>query len=136
MAHPDPTAANITILVAHGSRNPRTAAQHVALCNAVSTATGDAAVLPAFLEISEPSIGEAIDEAIEQAGGQASGQAATRITVIPLFIHVGNHIERDITAIVDEARTRHPDVEVILTEHIGAAPGFVELIADQMRPAG
>ncbi|UDY37357.1 sirohydrochlorin chelatase [Dermatobacter hominis] len=118
-------APDVTLLVAHGSRNPRTAADHTALCNAVAAAATDAAgpsrVLPAFLEITEPSIGDAIDDAVE--GG------ATSITVLPLFVHVGNHVERDIPAIVDEARARHPGVHVVLRPHIGAGADFVELVA-------
>ncbi|HPU39825.1 MAG TPA: CbiX/SirB N-terminal domain-containing protein, partial [Microthrixaceae bacterium] len=113
--------ARITILVAHGSRNARTAADHAALCNLVSAAADGTAVLPAFLEISEPSIGDAIDE--------AAAAGAAHVMVVPLFVHVGNHVERDIPAIVAEARTRHPHVEVVLAAHIGAAPGFAELIA-------
>jgi sirohydrochlorin ferrochelatase len=118
-------APDVTLLVAHGSRNPRTAADHAALCNAVADAvagpSAPATVLPAFLEISEPSIGDAIDAAV--AGG------ATSVTVLPLFVHVGNHVERDIPAIVDEARRRHPGTTVALRPHIGAGADFVELVA-------
>ncbi len=118
-------APDVTLLVAHGSRNPRTAADHAALCNAVAAATsgphGAATVLPAFLEISEPSIGDAIDAAV--AGG------ATTVTVLPLFVHVGNHVERDIPEIVAAARARHPGVDVVLRPHIGAGADFVQLVA-------
>ncbi len=118
MATTDP--ASITLLVAHGSRNPRVVADHTALCNAVAERTATT-VLPAFLEISEPAIGEAIEDAVRSG--------AIRVTVLPLFVHVGNHVERDIPAIVAAARDRHPDLDLVLTGHIGAAPGFIELVA-------
>jgi sirohydrochlorin ferrochelatase len=118
-------APDVTLLVAHGSRNPRTAADHAALCNAVADAlgasVGPARVLPAFLEISEPSIGDAIDDAV--------AEGARSITVLPLFVHVGNHVEHDIPAIVERARARHPDVHLVLRPHIGAGADFVELVA-------
>ena len=117
-------SSSVTLLVAHGSRNARTAADHTALCNSVAEATGGRTVLPAFLEISEPSIGDAIDHAV--------AEGATDVTVVPLFVHVGNHIERDIPAIVAEARGRHPGTSIDLRPHIGAAPGFVALIADDL----
>lgn len=117
----DPSA--VTLLVAHGSRNPRVAADHTALCNAVADRTATT-VLPAFLEISEPSIADGIDDAV-RAG-------ADRITVVPLFVHVGHHVERDIPATVAAARERHPGVELVLTAHIGKAPGFVDLVAAQL----
>lgn len=113
----------------------------MALCNAVTEAlgspvpvpgdshTGDSGsrvaerttVMPAFLEISEPSIGDAIDDAI--AGGAKS------VTVLPLFVHVGNHVERDIPDIVRRARDRHPGVPVHLRPHIGSGANFVRLVA-------
>lgn len=126
-------ADHVTVLVAHGSRNPRTAADHVALCNAVAEAAGDSpatghdahraspSVLPAFLEMAEPSIGDAIDAAV------ATGTRS--VTVLPLFIHLGNHVERDIPAVIDAARNRHPDVAIHLRPHIGAGADFVRLVA-------
>lgn len=128
MVSPSPSVASspsgsVTLLVAHGSRNARTAADHTALCNAVASAAG-ATVLPAFLEISEPSIGDAIDHAVADGAGE--------VVVVPLFVHVGNHVERDIPAIVADARRRHPAVAIDLRPHVGAAAGFVDLVAGQL----
>ncbi len=97
-------ADHVTVLVAHGSRNPRTAADHVALCNAVAEAAGDS---------------------------PATGHDAHRASpsVLPLFIHLGNHVERDIPAVIDAARNRHPDVAIHLRPHIGAGADFVRLVA-------
>ncbi len=129
MVSPSPSSTpsphdSVTLLVAHGSRNARTAADHAALCNAVAAHAGGATVLPAFLEISEPSIGDAIDHAV--------ADGASEVVVLPLFVHVGNHVERDIPAIVDEARARHPGTAIDLRPHVGAATGFVDLVAAQL----
>ncbi len=121
----DPTL-HVTLLVAHGSRNPRAATAHEQLCAAVAAASAASAgapveVRPAYLELSAPSIPDAIDAAV--------ADGATRIRVLPHFLGPGNHVSVDIPAIVDDARRRHRDVTVELAEHLGADPALVDLLA-------
>jgi sirohydrochlorin ferrochelatase len=121
---PDHGPGTAVVLIAHGSRNPATAADHAALCARVGAAAGRP-VRPAYLELSEPSIPDAIDAAV--AGG------ATTVRLVPFFLHVGNHVLRDLPAIVGDARGRHPGVEIVLDEHVGADPRLVDLVADRIR---
>ena len=119
-------ATEVTLLVAHGSRNPRAAEAHEQLCRAVaraaSASTGDAVqVEPAYLEITEPSIADAIDAAV--------ARGARTVQVLPHFLGPGNHVLVDIPGIVDAARSRHPDVRIELSEHLGADPALVDLLA-------
>lgn len=121
-----PAPADVTLLVAHGSRNPAAAQAHSSLCDAVAAASGAATgrtvvVVPAYLEISDPSIPDAIDAAV------AAG--ATTVRVLPHFLGPGNHVLVDIPEIVAAARERHPDVDVELVEHLGADPALVDLLA-------
>ncbi len=129
MKHP---TAVVTLLVAHGSRNVGAVRAHESLCNAVAeqvAADGGPGVgggqlvevRAAYLEINEPSIGEAIDA--------AAADGATAVRVVPHFLAPGNHVAVDIPAIVDEARARHPGVSIELTEHSGADPAMVSLLA-------
>ncbi len=117
--------STVTLLVAHGSRNPATERDHVALADRVATAAG-ACVVPAFLELSQPSVPDAVDAAV--SGG------ATTVVIVPLFLHVGNHVERDLPALAATARERHPGVTIRLDEHIGADALLVQLVADRIRP--
>lgn len=117
---------HVTLLVAHGSRNPRAAEAHEQLCAAVAVASSETAggpvdVRPAYLELSDPSIPAAIDAAI------AAG--ATRIRVLPYFLAPGNHVSVDIPGIVADATERRPDVRIELAEHLGADPALVDLLA-------
>jgi sirohydrochlorin cobaltochelatase len=125
----DPTdASTAVVLIAHGSRNPATATAHRELCEQVAARAGTA-VAPAYLELSQPSIPDAIDAAV--AGG------AHTVRLVPFFLHVGNHVLRDLPDIVAAARDRHPDVTVVLEEHVGADPALVDLVARRLRgPAG
>ncbi len=116
----------ITLLVAHGSRNPRAIQAHEAFCAAVAqraavAGAGSVAVRAAYLEINRPSIAEAIDSAVEDG--------ATSMRIVPHFLAPGNHVTVDIPAIVELARLRHPAVSIELTEHSGADPALVDVLA-------
>ncbi len=110
----------MTLLVAHGSRNPAAATAHEALCVAVGERAG-APVRPAYLELTTPSIADAVDAAV--------ADGATRVRVVPHFLGPGNHVLVDIPTIVEAARERHASVEIELAEHLGADPALVELLA-------
>jgi sirohydrochlorin cobaltochelatase len=113
------------LLIAHGSRNPAAQADHGRLCELVGTAAG-VTVRPAYLELAEPSIADAVDAAV--------ADGADRVRLVPLFLHTGNHVARDIPGIVDAAREADPDVTIQLDEHVGADPGLVDLIAGRIQP--
>ena len=117
----DTTAA--VILIAHGSRNPAAQADHQLLCDRVAARSGTT-VAAAYLELAEPSIPDAIDAAV--------ADGATRVRLVPLFLHTGNHVARDIPELVDAARLRHPEVELDLETHVGADPRLVDLVADRI----
>ena len=108
------------LLIAHGSRNPAAQADHERLCERVGVAAG-VPVRPAYLELAEPGITAAIDAAV--AGG------AERVRLVPVFLHSGNHVARDIPEAVAAARAAHPGVTIELDEHVGADPALVDLIA-------
>lgn len=113
----------MVLLVAHGSRNPAAQAAHVALVDALAAAT-DATVRPAYLEMAEPSIPDAIDHAVD-AG-------ASHLRVLPCFLHPGNHVLVDIPDLVESARERHPGARIDLLAHLGADPALVGLLARQL----
>lgn len=117
---PATTVGTVVVLIAHGSRNELTARDHAELCRQVAARSGTP-VHPAFLELSEPSIPDAVDAAV--------GDGAGRVRLVPFFLHVGNHVQRDLPAIAEAARERHPGVVIDLEPHVGADPGLVDLVA-------
>jgi sirohydrochlorin ferrochelatase len=119
-----PSDDTIVLLIAHGSRAERTTADHEALCRAVAEASG-AVVRPAYLEISDPSIPDAIDTAV--------ADGATTVRLVPHFLHLGNHVAADLPDIASAAADRHPGVQIPLEEHLGADPGLVDLLAARVR---
>jgi sirohydrochlorin ferrochelatase len=124
VSRPEPTHGGTVVLIAHGSRNPRTAEDHAALCRRIADAAG-VPVEPAFLELSQPSIPDAVDAAV------AAGASAVRL--VPFFLHVGNHVLSDLPELAAAAQQRHPGTPVMLEEHVGADPGLVDLLVARVR---
>ena len=126
MTLPPDTAA---VVIAHGSRAEAANVAHRAVCDRLAERT-DAPVVPAFLELAEPSLADAVDVLV--AGG------ARRVIVLPYFLYPGRHIQRDIPALVDAARQAHPDVTIDIGPLFGADERVVDLLADhlgQVEPA-
>lgn len=117
----------VTLLVAHGSRRPDAAAVHEDLCAAVTAALAagggpHAEVRPAHLAMSEPSLPAAIDA--------AAADGAEVIRVVPYFLLPGNHVLVDIPAHVEQARAKHPGLSIKITQHLGADPRLVAVLAE------
>jgi sirohydrochlorin ferrochelatase len=120
------TPRTVVVLVAHGSRAPGANEAHLELARSVSEAAG-LDVRPAFLELADPSIPDAIDDAI--------GDGATRVLVQPHFLAPGNHTTRDIPDVVEEARRRHPGIRIDAGAHTGSDPALPTLVANGITAA-
>lgn len=114
------------VLVAHGSRAPEANEAHRQMAVAVAAEVG-LPVVPAFLELAEPAIPDAIVAAVD-AG-------AARVLVLPHFLYLGRHVATDIPALVAEARARRSAAVVELLDPSGADPRVTRLLAAQIRRA-
>lgn len=134
---PTQVAPKMVLLVAHGSRNPLAAVEHAQLCEKVQAQSNEAQsapqaglepqpiqVRPAYLELAEPSIADAIDTAV--------AQGALQIRLLPHFLNSGNHVMRDLPEAVAEAEKKHPGVSIELAEHLGADAGLVSLLTTRV----
>ena len=74
----------------------------------------------AFMECNEPSIPDAVD-ALAAAG-------ARRVTVVPYFLHTGNHVADDIPTILRGCLAGHPDLEIGMTPYLGSSPALTDIL--------
>jgi sirohydrochlorin ferrochelatase len=81
----------------------------------------------AFLELAHPTLEEAAEVLI------AAG--IRRITVVPYFLTLGIHLQRDLPAIVSRIVSARPDIQVTVTPPLDGHPGLAAVLADRARGA-
>jgi sirohydrochlorin cobaltochelatase len=102
------------ILFAHGARDPRWAEPFEAVAARVRAARPGLAVRLAFLELMQPSLGD--------AGSALVAEGCGTIQVLPLFLGAGGHVRKDLPVLVDALRAAHPGVTVTLHPAAGELP--------------
>ncbi|HLH26533.1 MAG TPA: CbiX/SirB N-terminal domain-containing protein [Chloroflexota bacterium] len=115
------------VLLGHGSRAPEARQYFLDLAEAVRGPSGSAFVEAAFLELCGPSFHETV--------AACAARGAERVVVVPVFLHPGRHLQRDVPRLVAEARAAHPGLDVVLAPHLGAHPELTPLVADLIRRA-
>lgn len=113
------------LLVSHGSRHPGARTEVEALAAALKEKSGAPIVVCAFLDVESPRIPEGIAECVHRG--------ATEIVVLMNFMNSGNHVARDVPAIVEAARARHPGVDIRMTPHVGGHPKIADLFLDFLK---
>ncbi|MCX5042732.1 sirohydrochlorin chelatase [Aldersonia sp. NBC_00410] len=121
------------IAVAHGSRDPRSARAIAAALGRLRARHPERDVRLAFLDLNAPSVGQAIDA----VAGRSAARGATgetvgygRVVVVPLLLGSAFHARVDLPAIIAEAQVRHPFLDVVTADILGADD---ELIAGARR---
>jgi sirohydrochlorin ferrochelatase len=114
------------IVFAHGSRI-ESANQAVRDVAAKMSASGDHPVEVAFLELGAPDLGGATALLIKRG--------ATRIIVIPYFLTLGTHMQRDLPRLAADASRAHGDVEMRITAPLDGHPALVEALLDRAAEA-
>lgn len=117
------TDATAVVLVAHGSRAAAANQAHLDLAASLDGRIAPT-VIGAFMELAQPSIGDAIGQAVE--GG------ATVVAVVPYFLHPGRHQQQDIPQLVADAAETRPGVDVRLLDYFGADPAVLDVLAAQV----
>lgn len=77
-----------------------------------------------FLEVASPHMREALEEHIRKG--------ATQIRVIPLFLVPGNHVDRDIPAIIKEVSQKYPEILIDLEDFIGKRDEFFSFLIESL----
>lgn len=113
------------LLIAHGSRRESSNHEVEILARKVALLASEFdSVSAAFLEMAEPNIESRLLQLIEQG--------ANEIIILPYFLAAGRHVVEDVPAEVEQVIAAHPEVEIRLSEHLGAVnevPGLLLKLA-------
>lgn len=84
-------------------------------------------VEPAFLELGKPDLVGAIERLMEQG--------ATSIVVVPYFLTLGKHLQRDLPRIVGEIQQQHPGVPIEVTPPLDGHPMLASILVERTKQA-
>jgi sirohydrochlorin ferrochelatase len=108
------------VLVAHGSRDPRSAATVRAIASAVAAARPDVVVHDAYLDFDAPHLATVLAD-----------RADDRVVVVPLLLSSAYHARTDVPGIVAAARATGARIEI--ADVLGAPDAFETIVATLLR---
>jgi sirohydrochlorin cobaltochelatase len=116
------------LLVAHGSRCIQSELELHELAGLVSRALPGVAVEPGFLEMTDPPAGVVVDRMVRRG--------CSTLTVLPLVLLGAGHAKSDVPAVILDARSRHPGVEILFGSPLGVSRQPVELLGSAIVASG
>jgi sirohydrochlorin ferrochelatase len=114
------------IVFAHGSRI-ESANQAVRDVVAKMAASGSHVVEAAFLELGHPDLSGATALLI--------ARGVQRIVVIPYFLTLGTHMQRDLPRLARDASQAHGEIEIQITSPLDGHPALVQALLDRASEA-
>jgi sirohydrochlorin ferrochelatase len=115
------------VVFAHGSRlEPANEAVRV-VARQLAAAGGFTAVETAFLELGEPGLEGAVKALV--------AQGFRDILVVPYFLTLGIHLERDLPRIINNLAGMFGDVRIRAAAPLDGHPALVEILLDRIQAA-
>jgi len=115
------------VALAHGSRDPRSAATITALVDEVRAMRPDLRIEPAFLELSKPSFDKVVDKLVRAGYDE--------IVVVPLLLSEAYHAKVDVPAAIEAATARHPGLRIRASRILGLENVLLEVLDERLRAA-
>ena len=108
------------IVFAHGSRIESANEAVRSVAAEFARAGGYGAVEAAFLELGHPSL--------EEAAELLSSRGIEHIVVIPYFLTLGLHLERDLPRLVSDISNKNSGLRITVTAPLDGHPGLVDIL--------
>jgi sirohydrochlorin ferrochelatase len=113
------------IVFAHGSRVEPANEAVRAVARQLSIAGPFEAVETAFLELGEPGLEGAVEALVNRG--------VHDILVVPYFLTLGIHLERDLPSIINQIASKFGNVGIRATAPLDGHPALVEILLDRVR---
>jgi precorrin-8X/cobalt-precorrin-8 methylmutase len=112
-------------MVGHGSPRQKVNDGFTALANRIAARIGSR-VLPTFFSLAQPDI--------ERQITLLAGQGVRRILLMPYFLYSGQHVSRDIPALLDQCRKKFPEVTLEVLPSLEGEPALEDMVVDRLMP--
>ncbi len=113
------------IVFAHGSSVESANEAVRSVAREFARAGGYRAAIAAFLEGGKPDLSAAV--------GELAAQGVSAVVVLPYFLTLGLHLQRDLPRIVAEARRANPGIEIEAAPPLDGHPAMIEALLDRAR---
>jgi precorrin-8X/cobalt-precorrin-8 methylmutase len=112
------------LIVSHGSPRAETNRRFEALVARIAARLGSADVLGTFFSIARPNIPDQV--------AALAGRGVRRIVLMPYFLGEGQHVSKDIPALLDVCRRSFPDVTLEVLPTLEDEPALEDLVVDRL----
>ena len=115
------------VILAHGSRDPRSAASIHALATCLREVREDLRIETAFLDHCPPTPYQVLDKLV--------ADGVEEVVVVPLLLSAAFHAKVDVPAVLDEAQSRYPSLRVLAADVLGYDESLLDVLDRRMREA-
>jgi sirohydrochlorin cobaltochelatase len=115
-------AQQALILFAHGARSPAWAQPFERLRELAQARLPGQLVSLAFLELMTPLLPDEV--------AALAARGVTQLTIVPVFLGSGGHLQRDLPALVERLRVQHPQLSITVAGPVGEDAGVLAAMAD------
>jgi precorrin-8X/cobalt-precorrin-8 methylmutase len=122
--NPENSATGI-LVVGHGSPRAQANQGFVEMVGRLADRLG-VQVLPTFFSLARPNIED-------QVAGLV-GRGVRHIVLMPYFLYTGQHVSKDIPALLAECEAKFPGVKLELLETLENDRDLAEIVAERLRP--
>ena len=116
------------IVFAHGSRVESANEAVRAAARGLLRVGACGRVEAAFLELGQPDL--------ETAADGLAADGVERLVIIPYFLTLGLHMERDLPRLVERIKLKNHSLRVEVTPPLDGHPGLVSILEDRFRALG
>jgi sirohydrochlorin ferrochelatase len=113
------------IVFAHGSRIEPANQAVRDVASQLARAGNFAHVEAAFLELGQPPLAAAV--------AMLLSKGVTQVLVIPYFLTLGMHLERDLPRLVDSIAQAHPGLAISVTPPLDGHPALLQILLDRAK---
>ncbi len=110
------------IVFAHGSPVESANEAIRVVARQLQSQTGEH-VQPAFLDGGQPGLRGAVEACVESG--------ATEIAVLPYFLTLGLHLQRDLPVLVAEVRAAYPAIDIRVAQPLDGHPALINVLQDR-----
>lgn len=114
------------LIISHGSPRAEANQGFEALVSRVASRLQPADVLPAFFSIVRPDIPDQV--------AAMAARGVQRILLLPYFLYSGQHVTVDIPALLDQCRSRFPDLALEVLPNLENDPVLEDLLVERLAP--